>query len=231
MNAVPVITVDGPSGSGKGTVSKRLTRQLGWHFLDSGALYRLAALAASRRRLDPNDPGAVDAIVALAAALHADFHAEEDGREVILLDGADVTQVVRSEDIANQASQVAVLQPVRQALLAVQHDFRRAPGLVADGRDMGTVVFPDAPLKLFLIASADERAKRRFKQLKELGIGANLQRILTEIQRRDRRDQAREHSPLMPAADAVVVDTTDLSVDDVVARAMQFVALRGLSSL
>ncbi len=231
MNPAPVITVDGPSGSGKGTVSKRLTARLGWHFLDSGALYRLTALQAREHGLDPETPGAAEAIAGLAAGLRADFQADRDGHEVIRLGGIDVTRAARSEDIAGQASRVAVLQPVREALLAVQREFRRPPGLVADGRDMGTVVFPDASLKLFLTASAEERARRRFKQLNELGISANLDKILAEIRRRDERDQVRLHSPLMPAADAVVVDTTDLAVEDVVARAMQLIALRDLSPL
>lgn len=230
MSPAPVITVDGPSGSGKGTVGKRLTRRLGWHFLDSGTLYRLAGLAAQRDRLDPGDPAHAQSIARLAASLNVVFRTAPGGRETILMDGEDVTAAARSEAGGNLASRVAVLGPVRLALLGVQRRFRRSPGLVADGRDMGTVVFPDAALKLFLTASAEERARRRFNQLKELGMGANLERIYTEIQRRDERDRGREHAPLLTAVGAVVLDTTGLTVDEVVDLAMTHVATRRLAS-
>lgn len=213
--AVPVITVDGPSGSGKGTVSRIVAGRLGWHLLDSGALYRLTALAAAARGLDPRDEPAHGA---LAAALDVRFGVDEQGGERVLLDGGDVTGTLRAETTGNMASLVAAMPAVRTALLARQRAFAVPPGLVADGRDMGTVVFPAAGLKVFLTASAEERARRRYNQLKEKGLAANLAGLSQEILERDRRDSARSVAPLRPAADAVVIDSTGLTVDGVVDR-------------
>ena len=213
--AVPVIAIDGPSGSGKGTVCRILSERLGWHLLDSGALYRLTALAGAARGLDPADePGHA----AVAAGLDARFEVNETGGERVLLDGRDVTRELRAEVTGNMASVVAVMPSVRAALLERQRGFAVPPGLVADGRDMGTVVFPSAGLKVFLTASAEERARRRYNQLKEKGLAANLAGLSQEILERDRRDSARSVAPLRPAADAVVIDSTGITVDDVVSR-------------
>ena len=212
---VPVIAIDGPSGSGKGTVCRILSERLGWHLLDSGALYRLTALAGAARGLDPADePGHA----AVAAGLDARFEVNETGGERVLLDGRDVTRELRAEVTGNMASVVAVMPSVRAALLERQRGFAVPPGLVADGRDMGTVVFPSAGLKVFLTASAAERARRRYNQLKEKGLAANLAGLSQEILERDRRDSARSVAPLRPAADAVVIDSTGITVDDVVSR-------------
>jgi len=212
---VPVIAIDGPSGSGKGTVCRILSERLGWHLLDSGALYRLTALAGAARGLDPADePGHA----AVAAGLDARFEVNETGGERVLLDGRDVTRELRAEVTGNMASVVAVMPSVRAALLERQRGFAVPPGLVADGRDMGTVVFPSAGLKVFLTASAEERARRRYNQLKEKGLAANLAGLSQEILERDRRDSARSVAPLRPAADAVVIDSTGMTVDDVVSR-------------
>ena len=212
---VPVIAIDGPSGSGKGTVCRILAERLGWHLLDSGALYRLTALAGAARGLEPADePGHA----AVAARLDARFEVNEAGGERVLLDGRDVTRELRAEVTGNMASVVAVMPAVRAALLERQRAYAVAPGLVADGRDMGTVVFPSAGLKVFLTASAGERARRRYNQLKEKGLAANLAGLSQEILERDRRDSARSVAPLRPAADAVVIDSTGITVDDVVSR-------------
>lgn len=212
---IPVIAVDGPSGSGKGTVSRILAERLGWSLLDSGALYRLTALAGAARGLDPGDePGHA----ALAAGLDARFEADAAGAERVLLDGRDVTRELRAEATGNMASIVAAMPSVRAALLERQRAYATPPGLVADGRDMGTVVFPTAGLKVFLTASAEERARRRYNQLKEKGLAANLAGLSQEILERDRRDSARSVAPLKPAADAVVIDSTGMAIDDVVGR-------------
>lgn len=217
-NKIPVITIDGPGGSGKGTVSRLLARQLGWNFLDSGALYRLVALAAKNHAVPLNDEVSLQT---LAAHLDVEFESHMEGVEVkIILEGEDVTNSIRGEGMGEAASVVAAVPAVRRALLDRQRAFREPPGLVADGRDMGTVVFPDAQLKIFLTASLEERARRRYKQLKEKGIDVNLQHILAELTARDTRDSARSISPLRPAGDAVVIDTTDLPINDVVVRAM-----------
>lgn len=219
---IPVIAIDGPGGSGKGTVARCLARRLGWHLLDSGAIYRLLALAALERGIAPDDEAA---LVALAGQVQMAFESGEAG-VTALLDGRAVDEKLRSEDCGNAASRLAALPEVRRALLARQRTFRRPPGLVADGRDMGTVVFPDAVLKVFLTASADERARRRYNQLKEKGLDANLARLSREIAERDRRDAGREASPLVPAADAVVVDSTETPADRVTERVFSLLAAR-----
>ncbi|MGA7799688.1 MAG: (d)CMP kinase [Gammaproteobacteria bacterium] len=215
-HTIPVVTIDGPSGSGKGTVSQRLAEALGWHFLDSGALYRLLALAAERRGISLDDE---PRLAALAGQLDVRFP-PGDG---VYLDGEQVESAIRTETCGNAASRVAVLAGVRSALLDRQCSFRQSPGLVADGRDMGTVVFPDAPVKIFLTASAEERARRRYKQLKEKGLGANLAGLVDEIAERDRRDANRPVAPLKPAPDAHEVDTTALDIDGTVARVREIV--------
>ena len=212
MNDAPVLAVDGPGGAGKGTLCRRLAERLGWGLLDSGALYRLVALAAvdSDTALD-DEPG----LAALARRLPARFAGER-----VLLGGQDVTEAIRSEACGDRASRVAALPAVRTALVGLQRGFRRSPGLVADGRDMGTVIFPDAELKVFLTASADERAMRRYKQLKEKGFDVNLRHLSAEVAARDRRDAERAVAPLRPAPDAFVLDSTDLSIDAVVEAVM-----------
>ena len=215
--AIPVITIDGPVGSGKGTIARRVADALGWHLLDSGALYRLVALAASGRGIALDD---VDGVAAVAAALDARFGSDEAGNEQIWLDGEDVTAAIRTEECGAGASTVAVLQPVRDALFQLQRDFQRPPGLVADGRDMGTQVFPDAGLKVFLTASAEERAKRRHKQLKDKGIDVSLAALSRDIEARDRRDSERSVAPLEPAGDARILDSSDSSIAEVVATVL-----------
>ncbi len=214
----PIITIDGPSGSGKGTVSRAVAHTLGWALLDSGALYRLVALAGRKAGVDLGDG---QGLAALATGLDIRFGANPAGGEQIWLDGQDVSNAIRTEEAGNDASRVAVLLPVREALLERQRRFVAAPGLVADGRDMGTVVFPQAQLKIFLIAEPGERALRRYKQLKEKGLPASLPRLSEDIAERDRRDASRAVSPLRASADAVVLDSTGMTIDAVVARIMQ----------
>ncbi len=213
---IPVIAIDGPSGSGKGTVARLLATRLGWHLLDSGALYRLVALAASQIGLEPSNSDHQAQAAALARELEVRFGADARGEEHILLSNKDVTAQLRAETTGDLASQWAAVPRIRSALLDLQHSFRRSPGLVADGRDMGTVVFPDAPLKIFLEASVEERAQRRLKQLSALGISANIDRLCSEIAARDTRDRERPVSPLRAAADAVVVDSSRLTAAQVV---------------
>ncbi len=223
MSAHPVIAIDGPSGSGKGTISQLLARRLGWHFLDSGALYRLVALAARNHGVGIDN---VAGLEVLAGHLDVQFTLDEEER--IVLEGEDVTELIRHESISRLASTVAAMGPVRGALLERQRAFRRAPGLVADGRDMGTVVFPDAGLKIFLTASAEERADRRFRQLKAMGQAVSLPALLEDIRQRDRRDVQRSVSPLRPADDAVTLDSTDLSIDAVLQRVVDEASRRQL---
>jgi cytidylate kinase len=214
MADIPVLTIDGPSGSGKGTVAQRMAKELGWHYLDSGAIYRVLAQAALKHQLDLTDESS---IATLAQHLDVAFVVEDDTL-VVLLEGQDVSTQIRSEQAGNAASKVAALPQVRAALLERQYAFRQAPGLVTDGRDMGTVVFPDAPYKIFLNASAEERAKRRHKQLKEKGIESNLAGLVAEISERDQRDRQRTVAPLRPADDAIELDSTSLGIDDVFHR-------------
>lgn len=209
MNA-PVITVDGPSASGKGTIARRVAEALGFHCLDSGALYRLVALASLREHVPPDDEGRLGE---LARNLPARFEGE-----FIFLEDHEVTKDLATEECGSRASEVARLPKVREALLSRQRAFRRAPGLVADGRDMGSVVFPDAALKVFLTASAAVRAERRYNQLKQKGIHATLTTLFRELEARDARDAARAVSPLVPAPDAVQLDSSDLTIDEVVSR-------------
>ncbi|MDJ0657493.1 MAG: (d)CMP kinase [Xanthomonadales bacterium] len=210
---VPVVTIDGPSGSGKGTVSSSVALALKWHFLDSGALYRLVGLVALRRETPLEDEQAL-ARIARGLEVNFDPAAVEDRRT--LLAGQAVDLEIRTEAVATAASHVAAIEAVREALLDRQRAFRQAPGLVADGRDMGTIVFPDAPCKIFLTASAEERAERRYKQLKGKGFDVNLRALLAEIRARDERDTRRKVAPLVPAADAVLVDTTRLTIPQAV---------------
>ena len=218
MTEVPVITIDGPSGSGKGTVSRAVAKSLGWALLDSGALYRLVALAARRSSISLDDAAALGQ---LAGRFNIRFGSHETGEEAVWLEDQDVTRAIRTEGAGNDASKVAALAPVRAALLERQRRFAVPPGLVADGRDMGTVVFPDAGAKIFLTASPAERALRRYKQLKEKGVTANLAALSLEIAERDERDSTRSASPLVASADATMLDTTGMSVDDVVERVLQ----------
>ena len=212
-SAVSVVAIDGPSGAGKGTVSRRLASRLGWNLLDSGALYRLVALAGVKAGLAADDRAGH---ARLAQALNSRFGERADGSELIHLNDEDVTGVLRSEEGGRGASRVAVWPEVRKALLARQHAFATAPGLVADGRDMGTVVFPKAALKIFLVATPEERALRRYKQLKGKDSGVSLAALSREIAERDRQDASRAVSPLVPAEDAVVIDSTRLSIAAVV---------------
>ncbi|WP_129139555.1 (d)CMP kinase [Modicisalibacter coralii] len=222
----PVLTIDGPGGAGKGTVSRRVAERLGWHLLDSGALYRLTAQAAAKYGVALDD---VAGLARLAETLDVAFIAEQ-GRANVLLEGEDVAQTIRTEAVGERASQVAAIPEVRSALLARQRDFRQPPGLVADGRDMGTVVFPDAALKIFLTASAEERARRRLLQLQEAGVDASLPSLLKEIQARDARDTQRAVAPLKPADDAVELDTTELTIPDVVDHILRLLEDRGLAT-
>lgn len=215
--SVPVITVDGPSGVGKGTISHLLAKHFGWHFLDSGALYRLTALAAQRHGVDLGDE---EALAVVAAGLDVAFLPDDAGEVRVILENQDVSRDIRSETAGNNASRVAVLPAVRAALLQRQRDFARPPGLVADGRDMGTTVFAQAAVKLFLTASAEVRAQRRYKQLKEKGLSANLRGLIEEISLRDERDRTRSASPLRPADDAVTIDTSNKSIAEVFAEAL-----------
>lgn len=217
-SGIPVVTVDGPGGSGKGTITQMLAKKLGWHLLDSGALYRLTALAATRQGVALDDPSQ---LIGVAASLNVAFEPTPPGEPVkVLLAGDDVTAEIRTEVCGDNASKVAMIQPVRDALLQRQRDFRVAPGLVADGRDMGTVVFPDAPVKIFLTASAEERAQRRYSQLKDAGVNVNIVALLEEIRVRDERDMNRSAAPLKPADDAQVIDSTGLSIEEVLDRCM-----------
>ncbi|WKE63974.1 (d)CMP kinase [Gallaecimonas kandeliae] len=219
---VPVVTVDGPSGVGKGTLCHHLSERLGWHFLDSGAIYRVLALAALHHQCPLEDE---EALVPLAAHLDVQFEPGE-GQVKVILEGEDVTSAIRTQEVANAASKVAAFPRVREALLRRQRAFQKAPGLVADGRDMGTVVFKSAPVKLFLTASAEVRAERRLQQLLASGQDAKIERLLTEIRERDERDANRAVAPLKPAEDAVIIDTSHLSIEQVLEAAWQEVSAK-----
>ena len=227
MVSAPVITIDGPSGSGKGTVAGILAKRLGWNLLDSGALYRLLAFAAGNHGVALDNEALLEK---LAAHLDVQFIGATDGKPArIILEGDDVTHAIRSETVAAGASKVAALPAVRDALLQRQRAFLEFPGLVADGRDMGTVVFPDAPLKVFLTASAEERARRRYLQLKAKGDDVSLSGLLDEIRARDERDTQRAIAPLKPAADAIQLDSTELSVEQVLERIRSEIAQRDIA--
>jgi cytidylate kinase len=215
---IPVITVDGPGGSGKGTLSQLLAQKLGYRLLDSGAIYRLLALAADWYGVALDNEGG---LVRLAANLDVRFDTRPQNSRRVWLESRDVTQVIRTEACGHAASRIAQIKEVREALIRRQRTFHTAPGLVADGRDMGTVVFPQAPLKIFLTASLEERAKRRYKQLKEKGISASLDILLNELARRDERDEKRAVAPLKPAKDAIIIDSTGLSIQEVLNRALE----------
>jgi len=213
-----ILTLDGPSGAGKGTVSRLVAQKLGWHYLDSGAIYRALAIEITEKDIEH---GSIDDIVEVALAMDLHFECGDD--RAVLLNGQDITDLLGLESTGNTASKIATIPEVRAALLQKQHDFKRPPGLVADGRDMGTVVFPDAKYKVFLTASALERAERRYKQLKLKGIDANLASITADIQERDQRDSERQFSPLVPAADAVYIDSSTISIQEVVAEVLSLV--------
>ncbi|MBM4192540.1 MAG: (d)CMP kinase [Gammaproteobacteria bacterium] len=214
----PVVAIDGPSGSGKGIVCRRLAQRLGWHLLDSGALYRLVAVSGQMAGVPPDD---VASHVALARSMEVVFGAHLDGEERIELFGKDVTRLIRAEEAGQGASRVAAWPELRSALKGRQRAFARPPGLIADGRDMGTVIFVDAPLKIFLTASAEERALRRYKQLKDKDSGVSLAALSREIAERDLRDSSRSVAPLRPASDAFVIDSTGVPVDQIVERVIE----------
>ncbi|HEY3522010.1 MAG TPA: (d)CMP kinase [Rhodanobacteraceae bacterium] len=216
--AVPILTIDGPSGSGKGTIARAAADKLGWHLLDSGALYRAVGYAAGMAGLDLSD---AQAVTRCAQAMKIRFRDPGNGGETrVIVNGHDATDELRTETAGAAASAIAAIPPVRQALVDLQLSFRKPPGLVADGRDMGTVIFPDARHKVFLTASAAERAERRYKQLKGKGLDVTLASLLREIEARDARDASRAVAPLKPAADAVVVDTTGMPIEEVVAKVL-----------
>lgn len=213
---VPVVTIDGPGGSGKGTLSSLVAAKLGWHLLDSGALYRIVAVSAQSQAIDLADE---NTLVAMVADLQIAFIGDK-----VDVNGSDLSDIIRTEETGVAASQVAALPGVRDAILALQKSFQRAPGLVADGRDMGTVVFPHSKAKIFLDASAEARADRRYKQLKNKGLSVNLRDLLEQIQERDARDRGRAVAPLKPAADALIIDSTQMTIEEVLETIMAEVA-------
>lgn len=215
MNQPPVITIDGPSGTGKGTIAQKLANSLGWHFLDSGALYRIVAIGAESNRILTNN---INDLIGFSNVMDVSFSEQFEGS--ISLNGVEISGKVRLEETAEKASLVAVIPEVREALLNRQLNFRQLPGLVADGRDMGTVVFPDAGLKFYLTASPEERAQRRYKQLINKGVSVNLRALLQDIASRDERDANRKVSPLKPADDAVVIETTSLTIEQVLNKVL-----------
>ncbi|MEF8792717.1 (d)CMP kinase [Thiohalorhabdus sp.] len=221
----PVVTIDGPSGTGKGTVATLLARELGWHYLDSGALYRAVGWAAVQGDI-PLEPIRAEDLSDLARNLAVRFEPTGEGPVRVFVDDWEVTAELRSGKISEAASRVAAMQPVRDGLLELQHNFRQEPGLVADGRDMGTVVFPDTPAKLFLTATPEERARRRYEQLRDQGVDVMFERIKAELGDRDERDAKRNAAPLRPSEGAYVIDTTDISIEEVLAQAHSWVRQR-----
>ena len=219
IEQIPVITIDGPSGAGKGTAARLVAEQLGWHLLDSGAIYRVLAVATLHHQLTIEEE---EPLIPIAAHLDVQFEITREGEGKVILEGEDVSKSIRTEEVGAIASKIAAYPRVREALLRRQRAFKVSPGLVADGRDMGTVVFIDAPVKVFLTASAEERAERRFNQLKENGFDVKIGRLLDDIRQRDERDQTRTVAPLIPAEGALIVDSTDLSIDEVVAKILTF---------
>ena len=218
---IPVLTLDGPSGVGKGTVASIIAQKLDWHLLDSGAIYRAFAIVASDNDIKIDD---VDGLLKLANNFDISFKLNSDhGPLNVYLNNAEVSSELRTEKTAALASQFAKIKSLRKTLLVKQRQFKKLPGLVADGRDMGTVVFPDAPFKVFLTAEVEERAKRRLKQLQETGIAGNISHTLAEVQKRDERDVNRQHSPLKPAKDALVIDTTNLTINEVITKVMALI--------
>ena len=222
-HSAAVITVDGPGGSGKGTICRLLAQRLGWQLLDSGAIYRVLALAAMHHQIESDDE---EALQPLAAHLDVQFNSDENGNVRITLEGENVTHTIRTQEVADVASKIASLPRVREALLRRQRAFAEAPGLVADGRDMGTVVFPQAEVKIFLTASPEERARRRFLELKEKGFDVNIGDLLSEIQARDERDMNRATAPLKPAADAYMLDSTSKSIEQVLEEVLNYVGMK-----
>ena len=223
-NSVDVIAIDGPSGAGKGTISRIVAKKLGFHYLDSGALYRLLGIASQRHNLKLDS---VSALAALAEHMDISFETTRHGNFTIHLEGEDVTRQLRTEETGALASQVAKFPEVRSALLKRQRAFARNPGLVADGRDMGTVVFPNAPIKLFLTASAEERAARRYKELLEKGESVSLPALVEQVRSRDERDMSRDASPLRSASDAIEIDTSEMSIQEVTERVLNLLAIKG----
>jgi cytidylate kinase len=224
---VAVITIDGPSGAGKGTISRIVAKKLGFHYLDSGALYRLLGLCSQRHHVSVTN---VKSLAALAEHMDVEFKTTKSGEFTILLEGEDVTREVRTEETGALASQVAQYPEVREALLKRQRLFARAPGLVADGRDMGTVIFPDAPVKIYLTASAEERASRRYKELIAKGENVSLPTLVEQVRSRDERDMTRESSPLRPAAGAINIDTSSLSIQEVTDTVLNLLTVKGFST-
>ncbi len=218
---IPVLTLDGPSGVGKGTVASIIAQKLDWHLLDSGAIYRAFAIVASNNDIKIDD---IDGLLKLANNFDISFKLNSNHEPLnVYLNNVEVSSELRTEKTAALASQFAKIESLRKVLLVKQRQFKKLPGLVADGRDMGTVVFPDAPFKVFLTAEVEERAKRRLKQLQETGIAGNISHTLAEVQKRDERDANRQHSPLRPAKDALVIDTTNLTINEVITKVMALI--------
>lgn len=214
---IPILTIDGPSGSGKGSISKRVSEQLGWHYLDSGSLYRALGIAAIKHKVDIDNEGA---LVELISRINLEFKRTDQGDWGVLLNGEEVRSLLATEEVGQLASKIAVFEKVREGLLAKQRAFHIMPGLVADGRDMGSVVFPNAAHKVYLTASADERGKRRYKQLIEKGINANLSDVIQDIEQRDERDKNRATSPLVVPKDAIYIDSSHKTIDEVVKQVL-----------